>query len=161
MPPSKSSTAFFRTKPIAVLQAEAAGEHTLKRSLSGTSLISLGIGATIGAGIFVITGQACALYAGPAIALSFVISGVGCLFSGLCYAEYAAMIPISGSAYTYAYATLGEFVAWTIGWDLILEYLFAAATVAVAWSGHVQDFLKTFGVQLPLQLSQAPLILVD
>jgi APA family basic amino acid/polyamine antiporter len=111
----------------------------------------------IGAGIFVLTGNAAALYAGPAIVISFVISGLGCLFAGLCYAEYAAMIPISGSAYTYAYATLGEFVAWVIGWDLILEYLFASSTVAVGWSGHARDFLGEFGLHLPTSVQQAPI----
>jgi basic amino acid/polyamine antiporter, APA family len=151
----------FRTKSIASLQAEAASDHALKRSLSATSLVSLGIGAMVGAGIFVITGQAAALYAGPAIAISFVLSGIGCLFAGLCYAEYAAMIPIAGSAYTYSYATLGEFVAWMVGWDLILEYLFVGSTVAVGWSGHAQDFLKEFGIHLPPGLSKAPLQIIE
>ncbi|HTU03572.1 MAG TPA: amino acid permease, partial [Candidatus Sulfotelmatobacter sp.] len=138
------------------MNAEAAGSHELHKSLSPLNLVSLGIGAVIGAGIFVITGNAAALYAGPAIVLSFVISGLGCLLAGLCYAEFAAMLPIAGSAYTYAYATLGEFVAWIIGWDLILEYLFASSTVAVGWSGHAQDFLSEFGVRLPASLHEAP-----
>jgi len=147
----------FRTKPISALHAEADASHELKKSLSPVNLVSLGIGAVIGAGIFVITGNAAALYAGPAIVISFIISGLGCLFAGLCYAEFAAMLPIAGSAYTYAYATLGEFVAWIIGWDLILEYLFASSTVAVGWSGHAQDFLVEFGMRLPAALRQAPI----
>ena len=146
----------FQTKSIESLQKEAAADVGLRRSLSRMNLVSLGIGAIIGAGIFVLTGQAAAQYAGPAIAISFVISGLGCLFAGLCYAEFAAMIPISGSAYTYSYATLGEFFAWIIGWDLILEYLFVAPTVAVGWSGHLVAFLKEFNIVLPVHLTQAP-----
>ena len=146
----------FRTQPISELHSEAASSSGLNKTLSPFNLVSLGIGAVIGAGIFVITGNAAAMYAGPAIVLSFVISGLGCLFAGLCYAEFASMLPIAGSAYTYAYATLGEFVAWIIGWDLILEYLFASSTVAVGWSGHTQDFLAEFGVNLPAALKQAP-----
>src|SRR5262245_55269588 len=111
------------------------GEPTLKRTLTATNLTLLGIGAIIGAGIFVITGTAAAQYAGPSIVLSFVLAGLACGFAGLCYAEFASMIPIAGSAYTYGYATLGELIAWVIGWDLILEYLFAASTVSVGWSG--------------------------
>src|ERR1700716_3380421 len=147
-------------KSIAVLQAEAAGEsteHTLRRALGALNLTTLGIGAIIGAGIFVLTGTAAARYAGPAIVLSFIVSGLGCLFAGLCYAEFASMIPIAGSAYTYGYATLGEFVAWIIGWDLILEYLFGAATVAVGWSGYFVAFLKELGVTLPTAWTQAPM----
>jgi APA family basic amino acid/polyamine antiporter len=147
----------FRTKPISELHSEAAASHELSKSLSPLNLVSLGIGAVIGAGIFVITGNAAASYAGPAIVISFIISGLGCLMAGLCYAEFAAMLPIAGSAYTYAYATLGEFVAWIIGWDLILEYLFASSTVAVGWSGHTQDFLGEFGLRLPAALCQAPI----
>src|SRR5664279_3719674 len=128
----------FATKPLSLLTAEAneEGEHTLKRSLSAMNLITLGIGAIIGAGIFVLTGQAAAKHAGPAVALSFVLAGIVCAFAGLCYAEFASIIPIAGSAYTYGYATLGEFVAWIIGWDLVLEYAFGAATVASGWSGY-------------------------
>jgi basic amino acid/polyamine antiporter, APA family len=151
----------FIKKPVEQLQAEAAGDHGLHKTLSATNLVSLGIGAIIGAGIFVLTGQAAAQYAGPAIAISFVISGIGCLFAGLCYAEFAAMIPIAGSAYTYAYATMGEFIAWIIGWDLILEYLFCAPTVAVGWSGHFVAFLKDLGIVLPENLTNAPWKLVD
>ena len=147
-------------KSIAQLQSEAAAEGqevTLRRALGALNLTMLGIGAIIGAGIFVLTGTAAAQYAGPAIVLSFVLAGLGCLFAGLCYAEFAAMIPIAGSAYTYGYATLGELVAWIIGWDLILEYLFGAATVAVGWSGYFVAFLKELGVTLPTAWTQAPL----
>src|SRR5215467_10706812 len=122
----------FATKPLDTLMREAAdtGEHSLKRALGPINLVTLGIGAIIGAGIFVLTGSAAALYAGPAIMLSYVLAGLGCVFAGLCYAEFASMIPIAGSAYTYGYSTLGELIAWIIGWDLILEYAFGAATVA-------------------------------
>jgi basic amino acid/polyamine antiporter, APA family len=141
----------FAKKPIEVLMKEAAetGEHSLKRALGAVNLVTLGIGAIIGAGIFVITGQAAAQFAGPAIILSFVLAGIACAFAGLCYAEFASMIPIAGSAYTYSYATLGELVAWIIGWDLILEYAFGAATVAVGWSGHLRSFLHDIGWSLP------------
>jgi basic amino acid/polyamine antiporter, APA family len=142
----------FNTKPIADLLQEAPeGAGKLKRSLGRMNLITLGIGAIIGAGIFVLSGQAAAQYAGPGIVISFIISGIACAFAGLCYAEFASMIPIAGSAYTYAYATLGEFIAWIIGWDLILEYLFAASTVAVGWSGYVTSFLKDFGIYIPAE----------
>jgi APA family basic amino acid/polyamine antiporter len=152
----------FKTKSIESLQREAANEQGLRRALSATNLVSLGIGAIIGAGIFVLTGQAAAQYAGPAIAISFVISGLGCLFAGLCYAEFAAMVPIAGSAYTYSYATLGEFFAWVIGWDLILEYLFTAPTVAVGWSSHFVTFLHDFfGVTFPAHLANAPFNFVN
>jgi APA family basic amino acid/polyamine antiporter len=148
----------WSTKSIAQLQTEASAEgtHTLKRALSAWNLTSLGVGAIIGAGIFVLTGTAAANNAGPAVVISFVLAGLGCLFAGLCYAEFAAMIPIAGSAYTYAYATLGEFLAWIIGWDLILEYLFGAATVAVGWSGYFVAFLQKIGVHLPSAFTQAP-----
>jgi len=134
---------------------QASDNNEMKRALSATNLTTLGIGAVIGAGIFVLTGQAAAQYAGPAIVISFLISGLACLFAGLCYAEFASMIPISGSAYTYAYSTLGEFIAWIIGWDLILEYLFAASTVSVGWSGYVVSFLKDFGINIPPQFTAA------
>jgi len=127
-------------------------ESHLKRTLSAANLMSLGIGAIIGTGIFVLTGTAAANHAGPALVLSFILSGIGCAFAGLCYAEYAAMIPISGSAYAYAYSTLGELIAWIIGWDLILEYLFGASTVAVGWSGYVVSTLADIGIYLPPQL---------
>ena len=145
----------FTTKPLSLLMAESKSDQGLRKSLSAFNLTTLGIGAVIGAGIFVLTGQAAAQYAGPAIVISFLISGMACLFAGLCYAEFASMIPISGSAYTYAYATMGEFVAWIIGWDLILEYLFAASTVAVGWSGYVVSFLKDFGINIPAQFTTA------
>jgi len=141
----------FRTKPMDSLLQEVheAGDHTLKRALGPLNLVTLGIGAIIGAGIFVITGQAAAQFAGPAIVLSFVLAGIACGLAGLCYAEFASLIPIAGSAYTYSYATLGELIAWIIGWDLILEYAFGAATVAVGWSGHLRAFLQDVGLSLP------------
>ena len=145
-------------KPMGLLMQEAGaeGEHTLKRTLTATNLTLLGIGAIIGAGIFVLTGTAAAQHAGPAIVISFLIAGTGCAFAGLCYAEFASMIPIAGSAYTYGYATLGELLAWIIGWDLILEYLFAASTVAVGWSGYFVQFLGDLGINLPTSLTSAP-----
>ncbi len=140
----------FQTKSIAGLQSEASdSEHGLKRALTATNLVTLGIGAIIGAGIFVLTGQAAANYSGPAIVLSFLLAGFACALAGLCYAEMASMIPIAGSAYTYAYATMGEFVAWVIGWDLILEYSFAASTVAVGWSGYFVSLLDQLGIVIP------------
>src|SRR5687767_2870995 len=137
-------------------QADGHGGHTLKRTLSATNLVMLGIGAIIGTGIFVLTGSAAAQFAGPGLVLSFIIAGIGCAFAGLCYAEFASMIPIAGSAYTYGYATLGELVAWIIGWDLILEYMFGAATVAVGWSGYVVSFLRDLGVNIPPMWWNAP-----
>ena len=146
----------FATKPLNKLLEESQDTgHGLKRSLTKLNLTTLGIGAIIGAGIFVLTGQAAATYAGPAIVISFIISGFACALAGLCYAEFASMIPIAGSAYTYGYATLGEFFAWIIGWDLIIEYLFAASTVAVGWSGYVVSFLKDFGIYLPTKFTAA------
>jgi APA family basic amino acid/polyamine antiporter len=140
----------FVTKSIADLQKEASdSEGGLKRALSATNLVTLGIGAIIGAGIFVLTGQAAANYSGPAIVISFLLAGFACALAGLCYAEMASMIPIAGSAYTYAYATMGEFVAWIIGWDLILEYSFAASTVAVGWSGYFVSLLDQMGIIIP------------
>jgi APA family basic amino acid/polyamine antiporter len=149
----------FARKSIAVLQDEAGqtGEGSLRRVLTASNLTLLGIGAIIGAGIFVLTGSAAAQYAGPAVMWSFVLAGSGCLFAGLCYAEFASMIPIAGSAYTYGYATLGEFVAWIIGWDLVLEYLFGASTVAVGWSGYFGAFLQRLHINLPAGFMSAPL----
>jgi basic amino acid/polyamine antiporter, APA family len=150
-------------KSVAILQAEAGAAedaHSLRRALGALNLTTLGIGAIIGAGIFVLTGTAAANYAGPAIVYSFILAGLGCLFAGLCYAEFAAMIPIAGSAYTYGYATLGELVAWIIGWDLILEYMFGAATVAVGWSGYFAAFMNEFGFRIPVQYTGAPLDVV-
>lgn len=148
----------FATKPIDQIIAEAnvEGEHTLKKTLSATALTMLGIGAIIGTGIFVLTGQAAGKHAGPAVVISMVIAGIVSLFAALCYSEFAASVPISGSAYAYGYATLGEFVAWIIGWDLILEYAFGAATVAVGWSGNVVSLLGSLGIQFPITLSAAP-----
>ena len=151
------SSSLFRRRSIADLQHDVHSDQRLKRALGPFNLIALGIGAIIGAGIFVLSGHAAAQYAGPAIAISFIISGLGCLFAGLCYAEFAAMIPVAGSAYTYAYATIGEIFAWIIGWDLILEYLFCAPTVAAGWSGHFVAFLKEFGLVLPEHFTRPPL----
>jgi APA family basic amino acid/polyamine antiporter len=140
---------------MSALSAEAheEGEHTLKRSLSALNLVTLGIGAVIGAGIFTLTGQAAALHAGPAVALSFVLAGFTCAFAGLCYAEFASIIPIAGSAYTYGYATLGELVAWIIGWDLCLEYAFGAATVASGWAGYFNSLMQQIGIVIPPSLT--------
>ena len=156
------SGGLFALKSMESLQQEAGaeGSGTLKRSLGALNLTLLGIGAIIGAGIFVLTGSAAAMYAGPAVVYSFIIAGFGCLFAGLCYAEFASMIPIAGSAYTYGYATLGELVAWIIGWDLILEYLFAASTVAVGWSGYFVAFLAQLGINMPPQFASAPLAVI-
>ncbi|MCJ7447890.1 MAG: amino acid permease [Bacteroidales bacterium] len=150
-----SKNQLFITKPLNQLLTESKESGGLKRSLTALNLTTLGIGAIIGAGIFVLSGQAAAQYAGPAIVLSFIVSGLACGFAGLCYAEFASMIPIAGSAYTYSYATLGEFLAWIIGWDLILEYLFAASTVSVGWSGYVVSFLKDFDINIPAQFTGA------
>src|SRR5712675_1127409 len=128
----------------------------LRRALSALNLVTLGIGGIIGAGIFVLTGHAAAANAGPAVTLSFLLGAVACAFAGLCYAEMASSVPISGSAYTYAYATLGELIAWIIGWDLILEYALGAATVAIGWSGYVVSFLGDFGIAVPEAWSMAP-----
>src|SRR5579864_6628451 len=147
----------FATKPIDTILSEAneAGEHCLKRALGPINLISIGIGGIIGAGIFVLTGTAAAQFAGPAIIISYIIAGVGCVFAGLCYAEFASMLPIAGSAYTYGYSTMGEIVAWIIGWALVLEYAFGAATVAVGWSGYVSSLLGYFGIKMPFNPSPA------
>src|SRR3984957_4379284 len=146
------------SKPRSMLMSEASteGEATLKRSLGPVNLITLGIGAIIGAGIFVLTGQAAAEHAGPAVVLSFVVAGITCAFAGLCYAEFASLIPIAGSAYTYGYATLGEFVAWIIGWDLVLEYAFGAATAAPGWGGSFVGLLQDFHIHIPPQLTTTP-----
>src|SRR4029077_7651672 len=143
------------TKPITTILNEAheTGEHSLRRALGPTNLISLGIGAIIGAGIFVITGTATALHGGPAVVLSFIFAAIVCVFAGLCYAEFSSMIPVAGSAYTYGYATLGEIFAWIIGWDLVLEYAFGAATVASGWSGYFISLLGDFGIKLPASIA--------
>jgi APA family basic amino acid/polyamine antiporter len=135
----------------------SSGTRPLKRTLSALHLVSLGIGATIGAGIFVLTGHAAAAHAGPAVTLSFLFGAATCAFAGLCYAEMSSTVPISGSAYTYAYATLGELVAWIIGWDLILEYAVGAVTVAIGWSSYVVSLLRDFGIDVPTKLASAPL----
>src|SRR5690349_23279977 len=149
----------FVRKPMNALlnEAQETGTHTLKRTLGAGGLIALGIGAIIGAGLFSITGMAAANHAGPAITISFVVAGLGCLFAGLCYAEFASMIPVAGSAYTYSYATMGEFIAWIIGWDLVLEYAMGAATVGAGWSGYFVSLLDVFGIHLPAALTSAPL----
>src|SRR6266566_138917 len=145
-------------KPLARLMAEAqeVGEHSLKRSLGPVNLVALGIGGIIGAGLFVRTAAAIADRAGPSVVLAFVVAGIGCAFAGLCYAEFASMIPVAGSAYTYSYATMGEFVAWIIGWDLILEYAVGAATVSIAWSAYANRVLDWFGWRIPYQWSHSP-----
>ncbi len=150
--------ALFRTKSIDGLLADAekAGEHTLKRTLGAWSLVALGIGGIIGAGIFVRTAAAIAERAGPSVTLAFLVAALGCAFAGLCYAEFASMIPIAGSAYTYSYATMGEFVAWIIGWDLVLEYAVGAATVAIAWSEYFNKVLEFVGMEIPYQWRHSP-----
>lgn len=148
----------FVKKPIRLLlnEADESGSHTLKRTLTAGGLIALGIGAIIGAGLFSITGMAAANHAGPAITISFIVAALGCLFAGLCYAEFASMIPVAGSAYTYSYATMGEFIAWIIGWDLVLEYAVGAATVGISWSGYLVKFLAGFDIHLPAELTAGP-----
>src|SRR6185295_9776224 len=149
----------FATKPISriIAEAEESGEHTFKKALTSLDLTTLGIGAIIGTGIFVLTGQAAGKHAGPAVIMSMILAGIVSAFAALCYSEFASSIPISGSAYAYGYGTLGEFVAWIIGWDLILEYAFGAATVAVGWSGYVVSLLRdTLGINFPIALSAAP-----
>jgi len=143
------------TKPLNIILGEAqeTGEHSLRRALGPSNLVALGIGAIIGTGIFVITGTTAAQFAGPSIVISFVVAAVSCVFAGLCYAEFASMIPVAGSAYTYGYATLGEIFAWIIGWDLVLEYAFGAATVASGWSGYLLSLLGDFGIKLPASLA--------
>ena len=136
-------------------------EHELHRALGPVQLVSLGIGAIIGAGIFVITGHAAAAYAGPGVVISFIVAGTGCLFAGLCYAEFASMIPVAGSAYTYTYATMGKFLAWIIGWNLVLEYMAAASTVAVGWSGYFVELLSQMGITIPKAFSSAPIAMTS
>ncbi|HWG41929.1 MAG TPA: amino acid permease [Gemmataceae bacterium] len=146
----------FATKSLEILQAEVKGENRLRRVLGPISLTALGVGAIIGAGIFVMTGRVAAQAAGPAVVLSFVVAGIGCLFAALCYAEFASMAPVAGSAYTYAYATLGELFAWIIGWDLVLEYAMACACVAASWSKYLNEFLFFFGLHVPAHLCADP-----
>jgi basic amino acid/polyamine antiporter, APA family len=143
----------FRRKSIAALQAEAAGDHGLQRALGPVNLIMLGVGAIIGTGIFVLTGTVAANHAGPAVVLSFALAGTAAIFAALCYAEFASVVPVAGSAYTYGYATLGELFAWIIGWDLVLEYSLSATTVAIGWSGYVVSLLTSFGIAIPPELT--------
>ena len=145
----------FRRKSVTDLQAEALSDHSLKRALGPMNLTALGVGAIIGTGIFVLTGTVAAQNAGPAVVLSFVLAGVASVFAAFCYSEFASLVPMAGSAYTYGYATLGELVAWIIGWDLILEYAVGAITVAIGWSGYVVSFLRDFGIDVPPALSAA------
>src|SRR5438067_8984993 len=145
----------FRRKSVTDLQAEAETDHSLKRVLGATNLTALGIGAIIGTGIFVLTGTVAAQNAGPAVVLSFVLAGIASVFAALCYSEFASLVPMAGSAYTYGYATLGEIFAWIIGWDLILEYAVGAITVSIGWSGYVVSFLHTFGIDVPGQIAAA------
>src|SRR6476661_7946994 len=145
----------FRRKSVTELQAEAETDQSLKRALGALNLTALGIGAIIGGGIFVLTGTVAAQNAGPAVVLSFVLAGVASVFAALCYSEFASLVPMSGSAYTYGYATLGELFAWIIGWDLILEYALSATTVAIGWSGYVVSFLNGLGIHIPPQLAAA------
>jgi APA family basic amino acid/polyamine antiporter len=148
----------FQRKPLSILLEESheEGEHTLKKTLGPYKLIALGLGAIIGAGLFSITGLAAGNYAGPAITLSFLVAATGCCFAGLCYAEFASMLPVAGSAYTYSYATLGEFIAWVIGWDLVLEYAVAAATVSISWSRYAVKLFEGLNVHLPVELTACP-----
>src|SRR5580698_7283933 len=153
-----SKPGIFATIPVADLEADAA-HAALNRSLGPVALTALGIGGIIGTGIFVLTGLAAAEHAGPAVVLSFIIAGLGCIFAGLCYAEFASMVPVSGSAYAYSYATLGEFTAWFVGWNLVLEYMFACATVAVGWSRYCVALLNHFNMNfLPGFLTSSPLV---
>src|SRR5262247_4112305 len=145
----------FRRKSVTQLQTEALTDQRLKRALGATNLTTLGIGAIIGTGIFVLTGTVAAQNAGPAVVLSFVLAGIASIFAALCYSEFASLVPMAGSAYTYGYATLGELFAWIIGWDLILEYAVGAITVAIGWSGYVVSFLNDVGIHVPPQLSAA------
>src|SRR5476651_2782333 len=154
-------TGLFATKPISDYQQEA-GSVTLNRALGIPSLIAFGIGGIIGTGIFVLTGLAAAQHAGPAVVISFIIAGMGCMFAGLCYSEFAAMVPVAGSAYAYSYATLGEFVAWFVGWNLVLEYMMACSTVAVGWSRYAVNLLDYFNINfLPAWLTSAPFAAAD
>ena len=146
----------FARKPLGTLLAEAEGDNRLKRVLGPVALTSLGVGAIIGAGIFVATGAAARSVAGPALMLSYVVAGMACIFAALCYAEFASMAPVAGSAYTYAYCTMGELFAWMIGWDLVLEYAVGAATVAIAWSEYFNKLLEWFNMRVPYAWSHSP-----
>jgi APA family basic amino acid/polyamine antiporter len=152
-PPRQSK--LFRRKSVTELQDEALTDHSLRRVLGPLNLTTLGIGAIIGTGIFVLTGTVAAQNAGPAVVLSFIVAGIASIFAALCYAEFAALVPMAGSAYTYGYATLGEFIAWIIGWDLVLEYALGAVTVSIGWSGYVVSFLNGVGIHIPPELTAA------
>src|SRR5205814_4276375 len=160
VPPPEASMSFrrqlFARKSLDTILAEMKGENRLKRALGPVQLTALGIGAVIGAGIFVATGAAAKDVAGPALMVSYLVAGVTCIFAALCYAEFASMAPVAGSAYTYAYTTMGELFAWIIGWDLVLEYAVGAATVANGWSGYMQSVLLKVGFIVPMVLSGAP-----
>src|SRR5215510_8773167 len=145
----------FRRKSVTALQQEAASDNSLKRALGALNLTALGIGAIIGTGIFVLTGTVAALNSGPGVVLSFTLAGIASIFAALCYSEFASVVPMAGSAYTYGYATLGELIAWIIGWDLVLEYALGAVTVAIGWSGYVVSFLRDVGINVPCALSAA------
>ncbi len=151
-----TSTLWAKKSITKLLHNASAEGNELKRTLSAKSLVALGIGAIIGAGLFSLTGIAAADHAGPAVTLSFVLAAIGCAFAGLCYAEFASIIPIAGSAYTYSYATMGEFVAWIIGWDLVLEYALGAATVAVSWSGYLLELFAKIGIRIPAEYACSP-----
>src|SRR5580693_2851004 len=154
---SKGTSRLWVRKPIDTLLAEAGeSDRGLKKTLGSGSLIALGIGAIIGAGLFVRTAAAASYAAGPSVTLGFVVAAIGCAFAGLCYAELSSMLPIAGSAYTYSYATMGELVAWIIGWDLVLEYAIGAATVAIAWSEYLNKLLGLFGTSIPFALCHSP-----
>src|SRR5450755_316453 len=147
----------FITKPMSSLMAEVSDSgNTLKRTLGPGNLVALGIGAIIGAGLFVRTAAAAAQSAGPSVTIAFIVASIGCAFAGLCYAEFASMIPVAGSAYTYSYTTMGEFIAWIIGWDLVLEYAVGAATVSISWSRYLVKFLDGFGLHLDPRLTAGP-----
>ncbi|MGM5629508.1 amino acid permease [Apibacter raozihei] len=146
----------FKRKPIEHIIDETGSKSSLKRTLGATALIALGVGAVVGAGLFSVTGKAAGDYAGPGIMISFILAAIGCAFAGLCYAEFASMIPVAGSAYTYSYATMGEFIAWIIGWDLVLEYSVASAAVASSWTGYFNQFFLSFNIHLPPELLKTP-----
>ena len=146
----------FARKPLAMLLEEMKDDNRLRRVLGPVQLTSLGIGAIIGAGIFVATGAAAHNVGGPALMVSYTVAGLTCIFAALCYAEFASMVPVAGSAFTYAYATMGELFAWIIGWDLVLEYAVGSATVATGWSGYFQNVLEKLGIELPLAFRESP-----
>src|SRR6187397_1381428 len=148
----------FARKPMSMLYEEMKGENRLRRVLGPVQLSALGVGAVIGTGIFVLTGVAAHDKTGPALMLSFVVAGLACIFAALCYAEFASMAPVAGSAYTYSYSTLGELFAWMIGWDLILEYAVGASTVANGWSGYFQSVIAKFGIHIPVPFAGPPII---